>query len=150
MSPVFEMANPVSLRRRYTIQKLLDVSPIIVYKVGVMTGLTMGRFVAIMDIPPHGWYTPEGEEMKEVDKEVDEWLGLIEWMGVLFAVGGNSGSLVFTRDDGIVIPLGIHVGSPTSMPNTSIFISSETFCLGSETECLEPRFCHYDGTTHFY
>jgi hypothetical protein len=39
----------------------------------------------------------------------------------------NTGSLVFAREDGIFIPLGIHVGSPASMPNTSIFISLDTW-----------------------
>lgn len=144
---VFEMADPVTMSRRYTIQKLLNVSPIIVYKVGVMTDLTMGRFVTIRDVPPEGWYNPEDEEEveeveKEVDKEESEWLGVVEWMDVPFTAGGDSGSLVFAREDGIVIPLGIHVGSPASMPNTSIFISLETFCLEAEAEGLEPQFCH--------
>lgn len=49
---VFEMADPVTMSRRHIIQKLLNVSPIIVYKVGVMTDLTMGRFVTIRDVPP--------------------------------------------------------------------------------------------------
>ena len=63
-------------------------------------------------------------------------------MDVPFANPGDSESLVFTRKDGIFIPLGIHVGSPSSMPNTSIFISLDTFCLEAEAEGLEPHFCY--------
>ena len=148
------MTDPVSLSRRDTIQKLLEVGPIIVYKVGATTDLTMGRFVDITDLPPLGWYEPEKDEDKdevgeeeeededEVEKEDDEWLGVVEWMDVPFANSGDSGSLVFAREDGILIPLGIHVGSPASMPNTSVFVSLETFCLGAEAEGLEPHLCY--------
>jgi hypothetical protein len=62
-------------------------------------------------------------------------------MDVPFANSGDSGSLVFAREDGILIPLGIHVGSPASIPHTSIFVSLETFCLEAEAEGLEPHFC---------
>jgi len=62
-------------------------------------------------------------------------------MDVPFADSGDSGSLVLAREGGIHIPLGIHVGSPESMPRTSIFISLETFCLEAEVEGLEPHFC---------
>lgn len=146
-SSILEMADPVNLLRRYAIQKRLFAGPIDVYKVGAATDLTMGRFVNITDIPPEGWYEPEDEEEvkeveKEVDKEEDEWLGVVEWMDVPFSAGGDSGSLVFAREDGIIIPLGIHVGSPESMPNTSIFISLETFCFEAEAEGLELKFCH--------
>jgi hypothetical protein len=145
-SSASEMADPVSMPRRDALQKLLEVSPIIVYKVGVMTDLTMGRFVRIRDVPPAGWYEPEDgeevEEVEEMDKEDEEWLGVVQWMDVPFAAPGDSGSLVFAREEGIIIPLGIHVGSPTSMPNTSIFISLETFCFEAEAEGLEPHFCH--------
>jgi hypothetical protein len=137
----FEMTDPISLSRRDFIQQQLSISPIIVYKVGVITDLTMGRFVTIMDNATKGWYKPEEDE-EEVEKEDDEWLGVVEWMDVPFADSGDSGSLVFTREDGIFIPLGIHVGSPASMPNTSIFISLDTFCLEAEAEGLEPHFCY--------
>jgi hypothetical protein len=76
-----------------------------------------------------------------VEKEDDEWLGVVEWMGIPFSSPGDSGSLVFAREDGIHIPLGIHVGSPASMPNTSMFISLDTFCLEAEAEGLGPHFC---------
>ena len=78
------------------------------------------------------------EDEEEVEKEDDEWLGVVEWMDVPFADPGDLGSLIFT----IFIPLGIHVGSPSSMPNTSIFISLDTFCLEAEAEGLEPHFCY--------
>jgi hypothetical protein len=105
------MTDPISLSRRDSIQQLLSVSPIIVYKVGVMMDLTMGRFVTITDNPPKGWYKPEEDVEEDVEGEEDEWLGVVEWMDVPFADSGDSGSLVFAREDGIVIPLGIHVGS---------------------------------------
>jgi hypothetical protein len=63
-----------------------------------------------------------------------EWRGVIEWRSVPFAAPGDSGSFVFAREDGIHIPLGIHVGSPESMPNTGVFISLDTFCLEAEEE----------------
>jgi hypothetical protein len=142
------MADPISMSRRGFIQQLLSISPIIVYKVGVMTDLTMGRFVTIRDTAPKGWYKPEEddeeveEDEEEVEKDNDEWLGVVEWMDVPFADSGDSGSLVFAREDGILIPLGIHVGSPASMPNKSIFISLDTFCFAAEAEGLEPHFCY--------
>jgi hypothetical protein len=157
--PVFNMADPLFLPRRNTLQKLLEVGPIIVYKVGVMTDLTVGRFVSIEDDPPEGWYTLEEDEeevekeddveevekeddVEEVEKEDDEWLGVVEWIDIPFSTHGDSGSLVFAREDGIHIPLGILVGAPASMPNTSVFISLDTFCLEAEAGGLEPHFCH--------
>lgn len=77
-----------------------------------------------------GWYKPEEDEelnLKKVEMDEDEWLRLVEWMDVPFTTSGDSGSLVFARQDGIHIPLGIHVGSPGNT-HTSIFISLETFC----------------------
>ena len=53
-----KMTDPLSSSRRDTIEKLLEVGPIIVYKVGIMTDLTMGRFVKILDEPTKGWYKP--------------------------------------------------------------------------------------------
>ena len=82
------------------------------------------------------------EEVEVVEKGRDEWLGVVEWMDEPFATHGDSGSLVFAREDGIHIPLGIHVGSLANMANRSIFISLETFCLAAEEEGLEPHFCY--------
>jgi hypothetical protein len=116
--------------------------PIIVHKTGASTDLTMGRFVKILDHAPTGWYEPEEDKELNLEKEemdADEWLGLVEWMDVPFSAPGDSGSLVFARQDGIHIPLGIHVGSPENT-NTSIFISLETFCFEAESEGLELHF----------
>ena len=66
-----KMTDPLSWSRRDTLEKLLEVGPIIVYKVGVMTDLTMGRFVKLLDKPPKGWYKPEKDE-EEVEKENDD------------------------------------------------------------------------------
>jgi hypothetical protein len=150
-----EITDPVSMSRRYDIRKRLAVSPIIVYKVGAKTDLTMGRFVRMRDDSPKGWYTTQDEEemeeeedeeedeeemeKEEMEEEEDEWLGVVEWMDDKFADSGDSGSLVFAREDGIHIPLGIHVGSPAGT-RKSIFVSLETFCLAAEVEGLEPHF----------
>ena len=140
-----EMTDPQVLSRRPALQSQLDITPIIVCKAGVETDLTMGRFARMSDVPPKGWYKPEGDEEKDeegLEKEEDEWLGVVEWMDVPFAHSGDSGSLVFAREEGILIPLGIHVGSPESMLRKSIFVSLETFCLAAEAEGLEPHFCY--------
>lgn len=137
-----QMTNPVYMSRRDYIQVQLMFGPIIVHKTGASTDLTMGRFVKILDHAPMGWYEPEEDEwlnQEKAEMDADEWLGVVEWMGVPFSAPGDSGSLVFTRQDGIHIPLGIHVGSPENT-NTSIFISLETFCFEAESEGLELHF----------
>ena len=101
-----DMTDPLSLSRRSILEQQLNIGPIIVYKVGATTDLTMGRFVTIRDVQPKGWYKPEDEKEKEDDeddeddedeedeedeegededeevaeKEDDEWLGVVEWM----------------------------------------------------------------------
>jgi hypothetical protein len=83
--PVSEMADPVSRSRRGDILRRL---PMIVYKVGTATELTMGRLVRIRDNSPKGWYTlnedgeeeTDDEETEEAEKDDDEWLGVVEWM----------------------------------------------------------------------
>ena len=108
-----EVTDPVCMSRRGSIQDLLSLGPIIVYKTGALTDLTMGRFVEILDHAPMGWYKPEEDEglnLKEAETDANEWLGLVEWMDVPFAASGDSGSLVFARQDGIHIPLGIYIG----------------------------------------
>ena len=138
-----QMTNPVHVSRRNSLETLLLPGSIIVHKTGASTDLTMGRFVKILDYPPMGWYEPEeddGSDLEEAEKDEDEWLGLVEWIdNVPFATSGDSGSLVFAREDGVHVPLGIHVGSKES---TSIFVSLETFCYEAESEGLELRF-HY-------
>jgi hypothetical protein len=57
--PVPKMTDPISLS-----------SSIIVYKVGVSTELSMGRFVTTQAHPPKPWYKPEEEE--EVAEEGEE------------------------------------------------------------------------------
>lgn len=41
------------------------------------------------------------------------------------------------EEEGITVPLGIHVGSPESMPGCSLFISIATFCYHGEKEGWE-------------
>jgi len=103
----------------------------------------MGRFEDITDIPLDGWYEPEVDELnlEEDEKDENEWIGFVRWMDVPFATSGDSGSLVFAREDGILIPLGIHVGSRENI-QTSMFLSLETFCFEAESEGLDLHFRH--------
>jgi len=120
-----QMADPLYTQRRTSIKRLLKLAPIIVHKFGASTDLTTGRFVEILNKPPNGWYGPEeneGSDLEDVEQDDNEWLGVVEWVGIPFTAPGDSGSLVFARQDGIHIPLGIHVGSPGNT-HTSIFIS---------------------------
>jgi hypothetical protein len=70
----------------------------------------------------------------------DEWVGIVKWADVPFSAPGDSGSLVFAIEEGVTIPLGIHVGAPTSIPQHSVFISIETFCYEAENEGWELHF----------
>ena len=102
----------------------------------------MGLFVGMTDDAPEGWYKAdntdidEDKDEDEIEQDRSEWLGIVKWISDdhSFAGPGDSGSLVFAREGGITIPLGIHVGSPTSMPNHSLFISIETYCYEAESE----------------
>jgi hypothetical protein len=136
-----DMADPTFPARREALERQLKIAPIIVYKVGATSDLIMGRFVDILDVPPPGWYEPEGDQLylEKEEKDENEWIGVVSWMDVPFAAGGDSGSLVFAREDGIHIPLGIHVGSPDGT-QTSLFVSLETFCFEAESEGLDLRF----------
>jgi hypothetical protein len=136
-----EMTDPVDLRRRTSIVDLLSYGPIIVHKVGASTDLTTGRFMKILRETPEGWYEDTRSNLEEAEMDDNEWLGLVAWMDTdtPFTDSGDSGSLVFMRDGGIHIPLGIHVGSPDNK-NESIFISLETFCFGAESEGLTLHF----------
>lgn len=73
-------------------------------------------------------------------KDDSEWMGVVRWYQVPFTQPGESGSLVFAKEENVTMPLGIHVGSPASMPNHSVFISLETYCSEAEREGWELRF----------
>ena len=97
----------------------------------------MGRFEHITDKPAHGWYEPEGGQwnLEKGEVDVNEWIGAVQWMDVPFSTSGDSGSLVFAREDGIYIPLGIHLGAREAR-RQSYFLSLETFCYEAENEGL--------------
>lgn len=48
--------------------------------------------------------------------------------------------MVYAKDGNVTIPLGIHVGCPSSIPYHSVFIGIENFVLEAERECLDLRF----------
>lgn len=152
--------DPLSRSRRTSIKKRIGTEGLIVFKQGASTGLTMGLLIEINDSPPGGWYVNDDEsevdsdlkyipferdkddkeELQYYDKDPNEWLGLVKWQnGCRFAAPGDSGSLVFAKVKNTIIPLGIHVGSPQSIPEHSIFISLDTFCFEAEKEGWELR-----------
>ncbi|MCJ1462158.1 hypothetical protein MMC07_000758 [Pseudocyphellaria aurata] len=133
------LSDPVSTSRKESLDALLSINRIVVWKHGAVSSLTMGYFERILDESPEGWYDGGKEHDESVEKDRDEWLGCVRWISddSPFAVPGDSGSLVFARERGITIPLGIHVGSPPSMPGYSIFISIETYCFEAEKEGWE-------------
>ena len=66
----------------------------------------------------------------------------MKWADIPFSTSGDLGSLVFALESGVTVPLGIHVGSPDSIPNHSVFICLEAFCYEAEQEGLELNFTH--------
>lgn len=135
--------DPVFSSRRDFLRKRLYQKHIVVFKQGANSDLTMGLFVGMTDDAPEGWYTADDsdtdEDEDEIEQDQDEWLGIVRWISddQSFTGPGDSGSLVFAKEGGITIPLGIHIGAPTSMPNHSIFISIETYCYEAESEGWE-------------
>ncbi|KAL2838487.1 hypothetical protein BJX68DRAFT_212071 [Aspergillus pseudodeflectus] len=104
----------------------MERNSLIVHKVGATTQLTTGRLIEMRTEPPRGWYdSPTSSLSDELDFDENEWIGVVEWIGILFSAPGDSGSLVFALEDGITIPLGIHVGAKAEK-SCSFFISLET------------------------
>lgn len=73
----------------------------------------------------------DGENGGETVEWGDEWLGKIklESRAKKVSMPGDSGALVFAFEKGTIIPLGVHLGSPTAWPRHSVCLSLETFCL---------------------
>lgn len=128
--------DPLSTPRRKSLDDHILRNRLVVFKQGASSDLTMGFFEAILDEPPEDWYESNKGHGEEDEKDEEEWIGCVRWISEdsPFADPGDSGSLVFAREDGIMIPLGIHIGSPSSMPFCSLFISIDTFCLEAEKE----------------
>lgn len=154
-----EAGDPVCRPRRHSLNQMLYPDGLVVYKQGSSSDLTMGRLVRLDDYPPKGWYGVDedsdndeasnyivferdsDDDGDEEFKDNNEWLGIVKWYGDFpFAAPGDSGSLVYAKEGNITIPLGIHIGCPTSIPNHSVFISIETFCFEAERQGMELRF----------
>jgi hypothetical protein len=145
------MLDPVGHRRYENIRRTINrTGCVVVYKKGGETELTMGRLISVSPSPPKGWYELEATEAGRLDwgnessesgedeeEGTDEWIGVVQWTDIPFSAPGDSGSLVFAMEDGITIPLGIHVGAPESTHGKSVFISLETFCFEGEQEGWE-------------
>lgn len=133
------LCDPVSTNRRESLEGLLNINRLVVYKQGAVTDLTMGFFEQILDKPPEGWYTGGKNHDEEEEQDPNEWLGRVRWLSEEspFSAPGDSGSLVWARERGITIPLGIHLGCLRSMPGCSIFMSIETYCYEAEKEGWE-------------
>lgn len=144
------LLDPLARDRYYKLKKVLRRSSVIVFKKGSQTDQTMGHLVDVTKEPPEGWYewaaAPKGSDKSFEEPRLDlssscssveetsGWFGVVQWSTVPFAAPGDSGSHVFAVESGILVPLGVHVGSPESIPNHSVFISLEAFCLEGERQ----------------
>jgi hypothetical protein len=147
--PAADALNPLAYPRHKALCQLLRRSRLIVHKLGASTDLTTGYLVRTQK-KVEGWYVPESRssaasESSSEDEESDsdesdgdldeeEWLGIVQWGETAFSAPGDSGSLVFAMEEGVVVPLGIHIGAPTSILEHSVFISLDTFCYKAEEE----------------
>lgn len=64
-----KLADPICDSRRTNLQNALDMGPMIVYKRGASTDLTLGRFIKIRSKPPKGWY---GRSLHDLSSDVDD------------------------------------------------------------------------------
>jgi hypothetical protein len=63
-----------------------------------------------------------GDDGDEAEKDRNEWMGVVQWMDAPFSAPGDSGSLVFALEDGVTVPLGIHVGAPEAIPDIAFLL----------------------------
>lgn len=96
--PLAAAENPAHFEEPEYLHSLRKFVPLEVFKHGAKTGFTEGklRFIEKLD-----------------DDEVPGYMLLIEWISPSepFAEDGDSGSLVFAKHNGKIVPLGIHYGS---------------------------------------
>lgn len=91
-----------------------------------------------------------GEDSVKVRKMKGHWLGKIMWESEEnpFSAPGDSGALVYAQENGTVIPLGIHLGSPSLWPFHSSCLSIETFCAdGKKAGYDRLRFAEAESRT---
>lgn len=76
----------------------------------------------------------ESEESSKAGEMGFDWLGKIMWESKEnpFSAPGDSGALVYALEKGVVIPLGVHLGSPSSWPFYSVCLSIESFSADGE------------------
>jgi hypothetical protein len=85
---------------------------------------------------PKGW--AKDAVAANIDKEevdfarlkvhnVHRWLGLVKRVGPPFSAPGDSGALVFSLEDSVTVPLGIHLGAPDEYLNDGMCLSLEAF-----------------------
>lgn len=106
------------------------------------------------DLETHDWNDKydelESEDNGEVREMGDHWLGKIMWESreTPFSAPGDSGALVYALEKGTVIPLGVHLGSPSSWPSHSSCLSIETFCADGKKAGYERlRFAEAESRT---
>lgn len=152
--------DPIATSRCEAIKNLVDKEPIIVFKQGAATGLTMGSFERIFDPSAFESKSKNDGDNESEDEEGDivptqydnnEWMGCVRGVNdsLPFTASGDSGALVFAMSqDGITIPLGIHVGTVVEngvLNGCSIFISLEMFCHQALRVGWRLSFIHEDG-----
>lgn len=92
----------------------------------------------------------ESEDSGEIRDMGDCWLGRIMWDSkeTPFSAPGDSGALVYALEKGTIIPVGIHIGSPSSWPFHSSCLSIETFCADGKKAGYERlRFAEAESRT---
>jgi hypothetical protein len=83
-----DISDPVSFYRFEDVKLTMRTNGLFVYKHGSSTDLSVGRRVDITKRAPQGWYGDLQEDM-----DADEWMGVVEWIGLPFSAPGDSGSL---------------------------------------------------------
>jgi hypothetical protein len=130
-------------RRNFIEQKMVSGN-LRVYKNGATTGPTQGYLAKILDLDsiPEELGPPDNDLLDD-----NEWLGIVKWThpNEPFGRPGDSGSLVYAKEDGKMIPLGIHLGRwLQDGPDYSYFLSLETYCFNAEKEGWELKLPYYD------
>jgi hypothetical protein len=67
-----------------------------------------------------------GTYKDEEDQPAEARLEKVKWIGTNFATGGDSGALVFVKENNTMVPLGHHLGLPTEWPKTSVFFGLDS------------------------
>ncbi|KAB8239226.1 uncharacterized protein BDW43DRAFT_260932 [Aspergillus alliaceus] len=104
----------------------MQTNHLIVYKHGSSTQLIVGRLVKLTRHSPRGWFDGDSRNNLEDEMDENEWMGVVDWTGLPFSSPGDSGSLIFAIEDGIYVPLRIHVGAFIFHINRNILLCSRS------------------------